>query len=195
MNTREFLINHHSAISHDGVPQLSRIDVSHRGRGFAKSRRGYYVGYHILIEESGRWIQTRDFDEEGFHDVNCGCDIDLSRARYGTLNIRALGICLAGNFTVHAPKLEQIETLHDLTISLYRTYNVSNLLHRETKRTACPGVDLRMLVEEYHKTQFVPKRLEEITQTLEHTNIKGYRRTRLERIAARYARFLLSTPS
>lgn len=193
MNTVEFAVDHHSAYPHDGHPQLDRVNMLHRNRGFPLSNLGYYVGYHFFIEENGKIIQTRELTETGAHSYNCGCqDVDISGVPAGMINVRSIGICLAGNFTKDTPKDQQIVALHSLIFLLHKQYGIRHLLHRETKRTSCPVVDLRAMVDKYHKEKFLPEMNQQISSALDR--LKGYRLKRAQRIARRILQILSPQP-
>lgn len=187
MNTREFSIGHHSDIAHDGLPQFDRVNRYHKGQGFPISTLGAWCGYHLFIEEDGKLIQARSLDERGAHTVNCGCSTDLSGAKYNTLNIRGIGICLAGNFTIEQPTPEQITTLHDVVWELTQLYNSTFLLHRECKATTCPGVNLRTLIDEEHGRWLV-KDLAKKENALRWAT--GLRRSAIEKAIARIMKIL-----
>lgn len=191
MNTREFIIGHYSEIDFDGKPQLPRVNAYHKSQGFPKSSLGYWCGYHFFIGEDGTKVQTRGLDERGAHAVNCGCKTDQSGASFNTLNYRAIGICLAGDFRNHPPNQIQIDVLYDLIQEIQQAYGSRFLLHREVKNTACPGIDYRPLLEEAHK-RWLAKDLVRKQDALRWAT--GSRRTMLERAIARILKLLSPTP-
>ncbi len=191
MNTREFSIGHHSDYPHDGKPQLPRVNSDHKKRGFPLSEMGYYVGYHFFIGEGGQLVQTRGLNERGSHADNCGCSIDKSGVPAHLINFRAIGICLAGDFTKEKPNPEQIRTLTFLVMDLQEQYGSRFLLHREVKSTSCPGLDYRPLMKEYEK-EWLLQDLEKKQHALQWAT--GSRRTMLERAIARILKSLSPTP-
>jgi N-acetyl-anhydromuramyl-L-alanine amidase AmpD len=192
MNTREFAIGHHSDIPRDGKPQLLRVDAGHKARGFPQSKLGYFTGYHFFIEEDGQWVQTRGLDERGAHADNCGCSIDLSGVPRSMINFRSIGICFAGAFQKDGkPTDAQLKAFHEILWSLQKMYGSRFLHHREVKATSCPVVDLRPLYAAEHY-----KWLEEDLRRKQHAldNVRGVRRTNLERAIAHLLRVLYPTP-
>ena len=101
------IIVHHSA---DITPtdQLNKINEYHKSRDFPLSSKGYYVGYHFLINHEGQLTQTRDFYDEGAHTRG--------------LNFESLGICLEGNFSEELPTEAQKETLGRLLLDLSKMF-------------------------------------------------------------------------
>jgi len=135
------IIWHHSADPSTG-PQLYKINEHHRQRGFPKSNRGYFVGYHWLIEPDGMMWQTRDESEIGAHDTG--------------ENMDSLGICLAGDFTARAPSEAQAVSAAELVGKIRVRWDIrlSRIEpHRWDDATECPGTFLpdNWLVNEYLK--------------------------------------------
>lgn len=131
----------HIVVHHSVTPQywdkqrtISNISDGHRRRGFPRSSSGLWVGYHKVIGHDWEY-QTRPWTEQGAH-----------AGAYW--NVRAIGICLAGNFEVDnlAPKQEQflVDTLQSL-MDKYRIPRENILRHQDAKKragygsTACPG--------------------------------------------------------
>lgn len=108
------------------------INMTHR---FHQDYRGWSgIGYNFFIEENGEIIKGR-----GYH---------IGAHAY-TYNQKSIGICLAGNFDIHSPSIEQLKSLRKLCIFLLEQYNLSTtqiLGHRELKSTAksCPGKNFNM---------------------------------------------------
>ncbi|MBX4215589.1 peptidoglycan recognition protein family protein [Candidatus Parcubacteria bacterium] len=128
-----FIVLHHTA-DPSQAPQFDKVNASHAKRGFPKSSKGYYVGYHWFIGYDGSVKQAREESEVGAH-----CPTKM-------MNYVGIGICLAGDFTRHKPNPLQIEKLASLVTAVQKRWNIpdeSILLHRECKPTACPGIDLR----------------------------------------------------
>ena len=191
MNTREFSLGHHTDIAHDGRAQFDRVNHYHKSQGFPISSLGTWCGYHLFIEEDGKLIQARSLDERGAHAVNSGSAKDLSEGGYNTINYRGIGICLAGNFSVHPPTLAQVVTLHDVVWDLTQKYGSRFLLHREVKATSCPGTDLRALIDAQH-INWLKQDLTTKQNALRWAT--GLRRTLLERSIARILRVLHPLP-
>lgn len=108
------------------------INKTHR---FHQDHRGWSgIGYNFFIEENGEIIKGR-----GYH----------VGAHAYSYNEKTIGICLAGNFDIHTPSIEQLKALSKLCIFLLDQYNVSptNILgHRELNGIAksCPGKNFNM---------------------------------------------------
>ncbi len=129
-NVPDKIIVHHSADS-SPYTQLSKINQYHKGRGFPESRKGYFVGYHYLIEHDGKITQTKDHDEEGAHTKG--------------QNFRSIGICLAGEFDLDLPTAEQRRSLSTLLRKVCATCGISQsdvYPHRRFGETHCYGMRL-----------------------------------------------------
>lgn len=121
------IIWHHSAVNSTGN-QLKGINNYHRQKHFPKSKLGYHVGYHYLIEYSGEVIQTRNENEKGFH----------ARGQ----NQNSIGICMSGNFSLFLPSKEQKENIKLLISQIMKRWNIPAeriKTHRQYNATECPG--------------------------------------------------------
>ncbi|WP_257208876.1 peptidoglycan recognition family protein [Bacillus sp. AFS031507] len=92
------------------------------------------IGYNFFIEENGEIIKGR-----GYH----------VGAHAYSYNEKSIGICLAGNFDIHTPSIEQLKSLSKLCIFLLHQFNLSTthiLGHRELKGVtkSCPGKNFNM---------------------------------------------------
>ncbi len=142
MNSCEYIVLHHSA-STQRIDQFSSINAYHKRQGFPLSHRGFYVGYHYVIEKNGHVCIAREDDETGSHTVSMW-------PPYWDMNRRGIGICLAGDFTKEAVSLEQLQSLRELVDELRAKHGIpleKVILHRQAKSTSCPGVDLVYLME------------------------------------------------
>ena len=121
MNKAEVLVLHHSLSDFAG-DQLYIINQYHKNQWEMKSTLGWYVGYHWLIEKSGKKVRCRNDWEEGVHAIGW--------------NLKSIGICLAGDFTKEMPTKAQIESTRELV----QLYKLPLRFHREVQdyRT-CPG--------------------------------------------------------
>jgi len=109
------------------------------------------VGYHFLIDRSGRVFEGRDLTIQGAHAGN------------STLNRGNIGICLLGNFhpqpdrgsqymLPQTPSQDQYASLAQLVDSLRTDFKMSKRqvwAHQDLKDTACPGVALKAWVGRY----------------------------------------------
>jgi len=127
VNNPKYIILHHSADQTPGN-QLKRIENWHKFRFNMLSRRGFWTGYHFLIERSGEVIQTRDLNEEGAH----------CKGR----NLESVGVCLAGNFDFEIPTEKQLDALINLFENLQiriKNKEVPTYYHFRFADTHCPG--------------------------------------------------------
>lgn len=124
------IIWHHSAYQSD-EPQFAKINEWHKARDFPRSREGWYVGYHYVIEKAGAVIQARYDDEIGAHDQG--------------ENLDSIGICLAGDFNKERPTEAQTRAFRKLWLDLVVRLNIPVLAiepHRRDDNTDCPGKNL-----------------------------------------------------
>jgi N-acetylmuramoyl-L-alanine amidase len=108
------------------------INKTHK---FHQDHRGWSgIGYNFFIEENGEIIKGR-----GYH----------VGAQAYSYNQKSIGICLAGNFDIQTPSIEQLKSLSKLCIFLLDQYNISTtqiLGHRELNgiTKSCPGKNFNM---------------------------------------------------
>lgn len=129
-NTPDKIILHHTAISGPG-DQLWKVENYHKSRGWAKSNHGWHIGYHYLIEKSGKVIYARHETEEAAHTIG--------------QNKSSIGVALAGNFNFEEPTADQIKTLKGLLSRIVKTYGLRAdriFGHRSFGFTDCPGTRL-----------------------------------------------------
>ena len=126
----KYIILHHSAVSYVDVPkQFSIINNYHKSKGWGM------IGYHYLIEKSGKLLQGRKEDQVGAHCIGRNHD--------------SLGICLAGNFDTQIPTNAQQLTLENLLERLEKDYPEAKVkYHRDFANTHCPG----LLIDDYYKS-------------------------------------------
>ncbi|MDX2147852.1 MAG: peptidoglycan recognition family protein [Planctomycetota bacterium] len=127
---------HHDAIpstglrtSTDSVSRLNSVRSSHLQRGWAD------IGYHFVIDPTGRVWEGRPLSLQGAH--------------VSDNNEHNLGIMLMGNFDRHAPTAAQLASLDAFVVSQMRSYRVPLarvFTHQEIKPTACPGRNLQRYV-------------------------------------------------
>lgn len=109
----------------------SRIELirnGHRGKGWAD------IGYHFVVDRSGRVWEGRDLRYQGAHVKN--------------QNEGNLGILCVGNFDQQTPSMAQLAALdRHLRVCMlkYKVKSKQVLSHREwaSARTACPGRNLQ----------------------------------------------------
>jgi N-acetylmuramoyl-L-alanine amidase len=123
-NVMYIIVHHTEEIGWD-------INKTHR---FHQEHRGWSgIGYNFFIEENGEIIKGR-----GYH----------VGAHAYSYNQKSIGICLAGNFDIQIPSIEQLKSLSKLCIFLLDQFNLSTaqiLGHRELNGVAksCPGKILK----------------------------------------------------
>ncbi len=102
------------------------------------------IGYHFLIDPSGRIWEGRPISYQGAH------------AGSPQLNVGNVGIALIGDFTVQQPSAAQKRALTDLLDSLCAKYRVAHgrvYTHQEMLGggTECPGPALQRVVEQWRR--------------------------------------------
>lgn len=124
---------HHSVVrtedtsagaSFDTVRGIQRDHMDAKGWGD--------IGYHFLIDPSGRVLEGRELLWQGAH-------------AGGANNVGNVGICLLGNFDVDRPSRAAIQSLDRLVLELQRKLLIPRMNvrpHRAWKETACPGQHL-----------------------------------------------------
>lgn len=96
-----------------------------------RSKTGFYVAYHFVIEPDGKIIQTRELDEWGAH----------VKPRYENWHI---GVCLSGNFNEELPTEPQLDTFKRLLVRLRSEEGITKVKpHRCIQPdTVCCGLNL-----------------------------------------------------
>lgn len=135
---------HHSAMffrstaPRAAAAQIGRIQREHmNNRGFGD------IGYHFLIDPSGRVWEGRQLQWQGAH-------------ASGNNNIANIGICLLGNFvrqrSGQGPTRDQVRSMERLVVNLMRHYRMrGNALfcHSDFKSTQCPGPRMAPIVKQF----------------------------------------------
>jgi len=114
MNKPQNIIVHHSLTPkglEDGKSEQS-FNNTHKGRGFPRSKSGWYIGYHYIVYSDGDIRQYKDHDEVGAHCYQQG------------MNFKSIGVCLEGNFDVEEPNEAQKKALKLLIGKLQAEYNI-----------------------------------------------------------------------
>lgn len=122
----EFIVIHHSQRNIDSPKNIKK---RHLARGWED------IGYHYLIEKSGKISKGRSKKYIGAH--------------VKSHNKNSLGICLIGNLDKHIPTRKQLEKLINFLKKLSKKYKipVENILgHREFLNVTktCPGNLIKM---------------------------------------------------
>jgi len=131
----QWITIHHDGMSPftatDFVSCASRIELirnGHRGKGWAD------IGYHYVIDRSGRVWEGRDIRYQGAHVKN--------------ENEGNLGILCVGNFDQQTPSMAQLVALDRhlrVCMAKYKVKSSHVRSHKEwaSARTACPGRNLQ----------------------------------------------------
>jgi N-acetyl-anhydromuramyl-L-alanine amidase AmpD len=101
---------------------IEEIRALHLGWGFED------VGYHFVIDNTGRVWEGRPVDQQGAHVKGD--------------NVDSIGVCLCGNFEEEKPLESQIKALTQLILDLCERFGKLKVLgHREFPEsdTLCPG--------------------------------------------------------
>lgn len=109
------------------LEQIRRVHVN--DRGWAD------IGYHYIIDRTGKVWQGRDIRYQGAHVKDN--------------NEHNLGVLVLGNFEQQSPSKDQIDKLGYTLRDLMRIYKVPVTrvkTHREINPTACPGRHLQPIV-------------------------------------------------
>lgn len=134
-NTPSYILIHCSDVrTGDMREQLYAIDRYHKERDFPKSRLGWYVGYHGIVQ-NGVFIRTREDDEIGAH-----CN---QLANGMSVNFQSLGICWAGDGDVEFPDEYDKRAIVFQVEKWMKQYGIPLervVFHREfTPWKTCPG--------------------------------------------------------
>lgn len=139
---------------------IDRITVHHAGMGIytetdrdvvaedirtirashLKRMRAGDIGYHYIIDPSGRVWEGRPLVYQGAHTSGN--------------NPHNVGIMVMGNFNKQEPSREQLLTLHRLVRKLQGDHHVSTdriCTHRELSPSDCPGRSLQAHMTAYRK--------------------------------------------
>lgn len=140
MNGVQLITVHHTAINSSGLWKQSEVARTIANMRQSHLRRGAEwidIGYHYLIDPSGRVWQGRPTSIEGAH--------------VAKTNPHNLGIVLLGNFDEQRPTAEQISALDGFVASQMRQYRVPVgrvYTHQELKASACPGRNLQRYMQQ-----------------------------------------------
>jgi hypothetical protein len=134
---------HHSAMYfRDTRPTTCATQLQQIQRDHMQNRGYGDIGYHYLIDPSGRIWQGRDLRFQGAH-------------ASGTNNVGNVGVCLLGNFVRgkggHEPTNAQVQSMRQLVGSLMQRFRFgANAIHchSDFKATDCPGPLLQPVVDQ-----------------------------------------------
>jgi len=126
-----FTLNGHYDNSVTALRKIQRYHIHENGWGD--------IGYHYLIDESGRVFEGRNDRWQGAH-------------AGGNANVANLGICLLGDFRGHRPTPAALDSLRRLIDEYCSTNGIPRsqvIAHQDVKNTECPGEHLTSWVRSY----------------------------------------------
>lgn len=136
---------HHSAdanpVDLDGSAARTYEAARDIQRAHMNGKETHYgdIGYHFLIDPSGRVLEGRKLVWQGAH-------------AKGDNNVRNVGVCLIGNFDEDKPTQAALNSLRTLLEDLRRTYDIDRQMvygHRDLRGTRCPGENLARWLTTY----------------------------------------------
>lgn len=116
------IILHHTAAEEKNTAQIRRY---HQSKGWQD------IGYDYVIEKDGKTVEGRSLSIDGAH------------AGISYYNQHGIGIAVIGNLSKRDMYPSQFSALVELLINLVDKWKIAPdhiLLHREIKKTECPGV-------------------------------------------------------
>lgn len=130
MDTKTHIIVHHTYSSaKSGNDQFDAVKNFH-----VKEKGWIDIGYQFFIEHSGEIKKGRPINSVGTH------------CYQQNMNVKSVGICLAGNFDIEEPTKEQLISLKKLFSEIKTRFNILDqniLLHRDfANYKSCPGVKI-----------------------------------------------------
>ena len=139
---------HHSGdkddVNADSVAWLRQVDLNHI-KGINHPEPWACIGYHFIIDPSGRVYEGRPLKYQGAHAGN------------NEVNRLNIGICLIGNFDIQRVPAAQRTALLSALDRMCLQYGISRASvfgHKKFKVTECPGRFLSQIIDAY--TQRVP---------------------------------------
>jgi hypothetical protein len=136
---------HHSAVYiRDTRPRAAATQIGKIQRDHMLGREYGDIGYHFLIDPSGRIWEGRELRYQGAH-------------ASGNNNIGNIGICLLGNFMRQhkdgqGPTNAQVQSMEQLVVQMMRHYRFGGdalFCHSDFKNTACPGPRMQPIVKQF----------------------------------------------
>lgn len=137
---RRITIHHSAMYFRDTGQRAAAAQISRIQRDHMRNRSYGDIGYHFLIDPSGRIWEGRKMRYQGAH-------------ASGSNNIGNIGVCLLGNFVRQkqgqGPTSAQIESMEGLVMQMMQHYGFggeSLFCHSDFKNTACPGTRMQPIV-------------------------------------------------
>ena len=137
MNNPSVVITHH-AVSGRGHTVEDVDDWHYERWPEFQSELGWWVGYHYVIERTGKITQTREHWEEGAHTKG--------------MNTSSIGVCFMGNMDVQMPTQAQLRTWDRLYGTLLEEYpKLITQPHRAYANKSCHG---SLLTDDYFAARY-----------------------------------------
>lgn len=140
---------HHSGdkddVHADSVAWLRQVDLNHI-KGINHPEPWACIGYHFIIDPSGRVYEGRPLKYQGAHAGN------------NAVNRLNIGVCLIGNFDVQRVPPAQRGALLNTLDRLCLQYGISRAAvfgHKKFKVTECPGRFLSQIIDAYAQREDV----------------------------------------
>lgn len=137
---RRITIHHSALYFRDTSLETAAAQIQMIQRDHMQNRGYGDIGYHFLIDPSGRIWEGRELKYQGAH-------------ASGANNVRNIGVCLLGNFMRgregHVPTQKQVAAMRELVTTMMRRYDFggdSLYVHNDFKPTDCPGPLLEPIV-------------------------------------------------
>jgi len=122
--------NPHASTRHHTAETVNRHHMTLWPRFISKL--GWHVGYHYIIEATGKTVQCRGTSEEGAHTIG--------------MNKSSIGVCLTGNFDTEFPTRKQQDAFVKLFKGIKKDYPHITVYdiepHRKYARKSCFGTQL-----------------------------------------------------
>lgn len=105
------------------------MNKNHAARGYNQSPvYGSHIAYHFMVGKDGTVIQNRSLTERTYH------------TRNDAINLAAIAIVAAGDFSKERPSEAQLKALRELIAKLDSIYHFERIMpHHDASATACPG--------------------------------------------------------
>lgn len=136
---------HHTATRLAGSSSRVAADAIKKFQRQHQDEKGWAdIGYHYVIDPSGRIWEGRPLTWQGAH------------AGTPELNVGNIGVALIGDFTLQQPTASQKKSMADLLDSLCSRYHVDRshvFTHKEIRPdpTECPGPALQRAVDAWRR--------------------------------------------
>lgn len=140
---RRVTIHHSAMYFRNTQPRAAASQIARIQREHMRNRNYGDIGYHFLIDPSGRVWEGRKLEHQGAH-------------ASGSNNIGNIGICVLGNFVSQrsgqGPTRAQVRSMEQLVVQLMRQYRFGAdalYCHSDFKNTQCPGPRMQPIVRQF----------------------------------------------